>query len=81
MRCKKCISLHKRQRREALKNATPKPDQCDSCGKKTNKLWLDHCHKSGEFRGWLCPSCNSGIGYFKDDVNLLNLAIKYLTPT
>ena len=80
-RCKKCVSSHARQRREAKKNATPKPNHCQLCGEKSNKLFLDHCHKSGEFRGWLCCSCNTGIGMFKDDINLLNLAIKYLTTT
>ena len=39
---------------------------------------LDHCHESGEFRGFLCHSCNSGLGKFKDDPDILMKAVAYL---
>jgi hypothetical protein len=39
---------------------------------------LDHCHKTGFVRGCLCRSCNTGIGYFKDNVETLQKAIDYL---
>lgn len=29
-------------------------------------------------RGLLCLTCNTGLGMFKDDVNMLYLAIRYL---
>jgi cytochrome c551/c552 len=41
-------------------------------------LAVDHCHASGEVRGLLCVACNTGIGKFKDDRNLMLSAIKYL---
>lgn len=32
------------------------------------KLAIDHCHKTGRFRGWLCCECNKGVGFLGDDV-------------
>jgi len=43
-------------------------------------LAVDHCHKTGEVRGLLCSSCNTGIGQLKDSCDLLEKAIKYLKP-
>lgn len=42
------------------------------------QLSIDHCHASGKFRGLLCGHCNSGLGYFKDSIEILEAAIKYL---
>ncbi|MBQ9254479.1 MAG: Hpy99I family type II restriction endonuclease [Bacteroidales bacterium] len=44
----------------------------------TANLVKDHDHKTGKGRAWICDSCNTGLGRFKDDVNLLQEAIKYL---
>jgi len=41
-------------------------------------LYVDHCHTTGKVRGLLCQGCNSGIGYLKDSLLLLNNSIKYL---
>jgi hypothetical protein len=46
-------------------------------GKKRN-LAVDHCHKTGKIRGLLCTKCNTAIGSFEDNLELLNNAIKYL---
>lgn len=42
------------------------------------KLSLDHCHTTLKVRGFLCDNCNTALGKFKDDVNLLTKAINYL---
>jgi hypothetical protein len=43
-----------------------------------NPFRLDHNHGTGEFRGFLCDSCNTGLGKFRDDPDLLARAIEYL---
>ena len=59
-------------------------DACAICGKvsgwKANggKLVVDHCHKSKNVRGLLCPSCNRGLGQFEDNPNFLLNAISYV---
>jgi hypothetical protein len=43
-----------------------------------NKLSVDHCHKTGKVRGLLCNDCNRGLGSFKDNTELIKIAINYL---
>lgn len=44
----------------------------------SRNLHIDHCHTTGKVRGLLCNSCNLGLGMFKDSIDLMNTAIKYL---
>lgn len=39
---------------------------------------LDHCHRTGIVRGWLCNGCNTSLGSFKDSVVVLKRAIVWL---
>ncbi len=43
---------------------------CDICNNPISifkrQIWLDHDHKTGKFRGWLCPRCNVALGWFEN---------------
>jgi len=43
------------------------------------RLVIDHNHTTGEVRGLLCATCNSGLGHFHDNVTKLQSAINYLS--
>lgn len=56
---------------------------CAICGTNTPSphrvnFYVDHCHTTGKIRGLLCGSCNTGLGHFKDNPDLLTTAISYL---
>lgn len=44
----------------------------------TSKVVLNHDHSNGKPTGWICDSCNTGLGRFKDNIELLESAINYL---
>ena len=44
----------------------------------TSKVVLNHDHATGRILGWICDSCNTGLGRFKDDIGILSEAIRYL---
>ena len=57
--------------------------QCPLCQKHSiafvnAKIVLDHDHVHGKIRGFLCDSCNTGLGRFKNGVNLLQNAMDYV---
>lgn len=58
----------------------PRPDVCEVCEVPSrHTLHFDHCHATGDFRGWLCTNCNTALGHAKDNPEtLMNLAA-YLT--
>jgi hypothetical protein len=55
---------------------------CAICNKeettKNKNLFVDHDHQTGKVRSLLCNNCNSGLGQFNDNVNLLESAVLYL---
>ncbi len=44
----------------------------------TANLVRDHNHNTGKGRAWICDSCNTGLGRFKDDIKFLEKVIRYL---
>jgi hypothetical protein len=61
-------------------------DACAICGlPETYKtkgniknLAVDHCHTTNKIRGLLCVKCNTALGKFNDDIDILASAISYL---
>lgn len=56
---------------------------CAICGgvethRRKKNLSVDHCHTTGKVRGLLCSECNTGLGKFKDSLDLLEKAKEYL---
>lgn len=43
-----------------------------------NAEFIDHDHETNIVRRLLCRFCNSGLGFFKDNPQLLREALKYL---
>jgi len=88
--CRSCANDLARERRSLreLHGDAPEGYQCPIClgtevdvrgkGGGTSTWVVDHCHEVGDFRGWLCHSCNRAIGCFNDDVPRLKRAINYL---
>lgn len=80
-----CLNLT-RSEKEKMKKTQPLKKSifvCPLCKKTsivgiTAKLVRDHDHKTGKGRDWICDSCNTGLGRFKDDIQFFERIIKYL---
>lgn len=51
----------------------------DRSSQRNDKAVLDHCHTTGNFRGFLCHRCNAGLGLFNDNIDSLRKTIEYLS--
>jgi hypothetical protein len=51
-------------------------EECVICGNPATVV--DHDHRTGHIRGALCHTCNAGLGFFRDDPVLLELAALYI---
>lgn len=87
-RCKSCSSAFRREKMYGVTvddfNSMMKKQngECAICGGirevKEDSLCVDHCHKTNNVRGLLCNHCNTALGKFEDNIELLQNAIKYL---
>jgi hypothetical protein len=50
---------------------------CEICGKVGERV-IDHNHKTKKFRGLLCRNCNTALGNFCDNIDVIEKAIMYL---
>jgi len=89
--CKKCrTDIDKRapKTRQAKEMEKQKPQQgspfiCPICRKRsivgvTAKIVADHDHHTGNIRDFICDSCNTGLGRFKNGENYLMNAVNYI---
>lgn len=53
--------------------------KCLICGQFRERLVGDHCHATGRFRGMLCHHCNVGIGFLREDPEIMRSAIDYVS--
>ena len=44
----------------------------------TPRLYIDHNHVTGAFRGLLCNQCNGALGWFRDNPTVLRAAAEYV---
>jgi hypothetical protein len=52
---------------------------CNTKEKDLNKrMHIDHNHMTGAVRGLLCHHCNTGIGLFKENIDVMKKAMEYL---
>ena len=89
--CRECrkqidgVKLSLAEKKRMDKIAPPKNSVfvCPICEKRsivgvTANLVRDHNHETGEGREWICDSCNTGLGRFKDNPKFLEKVIEYL---
>jgi hypothetical protein len=75
-------NINQQQYEDMLKSQNSSCKICKVNQKNLKKKFaVDHNHKTGEVRGLLCYTCNYGLGYFYDSVELLRNAIDYLEST
>lgn len=92
--CRECYSKKVRVKsadKRLFIQSNPKPEighkfTCPICKKSffretQNDVVLDHSHITGKIRGWLCNSCNTSIGKFNDDTEVLLNAIEWIKKT
>jgi hypothetical protein len=63
---------------EAIQLAARQGGRCAICDIETDKLNVDHCHRTGVIRGMLCGKCNTILGLAQDNIDILLSAINYL---
>jgi hypothetical protein len=75
--CTASSSIFKIRKTDRTKAKEAKNKKCIICNRRV-PLEIDHCHKTGKFRGRICHRCNMGLGQFRDSIRLLIRVILYL---
>ena len=78
--CAKCTRKRSRSSTVMARKRMVRPrlgTACDWCGKTTEKLVFEHCHKTEAFRGWVCRRCNTGLGLLGDGPVIIERARAY----
>lgn len=50
---------------------------CGVCGSK-HRLGIDHNHETNKVRGILCRSCNSALGFLREDPDVVRKMLRYI---
>ncbi len=92
--CKECRAYKKRipaKIRREYETKHPKPQigeefYCKVCERTitiqtTRDVNLDHDHKTGKIRGYICNRCNTGLGNFNDNITILKRSIEWIKGT
>ena len=70
---------HKITRDDYLKMVEEQDGKCAICGDYQGvALVIDHCHTENKVRQLLCRNCNCGLGMFREKIETLETAIRYL---
>lgn len=78
--CKECSKKLAVIRRDLkAQHPAPPPGFCPICNLYTENWILDHCHYNHTFRGYICNSCNLGLGRLHDDIECIYRAYCYMT--
>jgi hypothetical protein len=86
--CRDCDAVYKRESIYGVTDEWYKTtlraqgNGCAICktipGSRDRRLCVDHSHSTDEIRGLLHGACNLGLGYFKDSVDIIERAVKYI---
>lgn len=86
--CKPCMNTKRKIVAELKKiHKIPENHSCPICKRKAedflhryrgSPFCLDHNHATGEFRGYICQDCNTGLARFLEDQEILDNAKEYL---
>ena len=88
IKCRTDIDKRASKSQQAKKMEKQRPEKgspfkCPICQKRsivgiTAKIVADHDHHTGNIRDFICDSCNTGLGRFKNGKNILQNAIIYI---
>lgn len=84
--CRECRNLHRRSTHitDSVRASLLEQQNyscaicCELAEESKQRLSVDHNHETNKIRGLLCTYCNVGLGYFRDNPQLLARAIEYL---